>query len=104
MFKVGQKVVCVNTNNSRGLPLFHIKKGEIYTILGIRECDCGNVTFYLGFKTITGRIQCSKCDCVYHSEKSYFSSDRFRPLDETFATEVLEQIKEQIEQEELVLI
>ena len=31
-------------------------------------------------------------------------ADKFRPLDETFATEVLEQIKEQIEQEELVTI
>lgn len=84
MFKVGQKVVCVE-------PIDTLVMYEIYTVESIND-------FY-------GNI-----GVVLVEDKSIFSltggywAYRFRPLDETFATEVLEQIKEQIEQEELVLI
>ena len=84
MFKVGQKVVCVDDS---GFEFYFPKliKGKIYTIREVLELHIRIMEFE---------------DCY---ELRYYKR-RFRPLDETFATEVLEQIKEQIEQEELVTI
>lgn len=99
MFKVGQKVVCVqefcgkdkNGNIPYSVRIGAVKfpiKNEIYTIEESGE-------FLILEELVSFNI---------YGERHRFSSKKFRALDETFATEVLEQIKEQIEQEELVLI
>lgn len=99
MFKVGQKVVCVQefdgTDKNGNIPYsvrigavkFPIKN-EIYTIEESGE-----------FLILEELVSFSIC-----GKRHRFYSKKFRPLDETFATEVLEQIKEQIEQEESALI
>lgn len=99
MFKVGQKVVCVqefcgkdkNGNIPYSVRIGAVKfpiKNEIYTIEESGE-----------FLILEELVSFSIC-----GERHRFYSKKFRPLDETFATEVLEQIKEQIEQEESALI
>ena len=84
MFKVGQKVVCIE-------PIKELKYGEIYTCNGYDDVFKDSIQIIeLG---IAGN---GKYYCAY--------AYRFRPLDETFAEETLAQIKEQIEEEYLVLI
>lgn len=96
-FKVGQKVVFT----FKGMKMINKNiappsEGEIVKISGIfGTCYCGcGLTCY----TIDG----------YESDKfgrhQNFSQDYLRPLDETFADEVLERIKEQINEEQLVRI
>lgn len=84
MFKVGQKVVCIDNSDMRSGAIKNsdLILNEVYTITNIiysgRGCNISEVF---------GQFLCS----------------RFRPLDETFAEEVLENIKQQIEEEELIL-
>lgn len=83
MFKVGQKVVCVNNKGTSQL----IEKNK-YTIKSF-VCDCYGVLL----------------EEVSPSEGfDGFLISRFRPLDETFAESVLENIKEQIKEEQLILV
>jgi len=95
MFKVGQKVVCVEGYESRGLQL---KTGQIYTIVSLSECCqlCLNV----GLSHPANSTRCDKCN-ESHNVICH-KSTRFIPLDESFAEEVLNNIKQQIEEEELV--
>lgn len=99
MFKVGQKVVCIETHN-----LGHFKKGEIFILSGIKQCpNCKKILLDIGITVNYDIIVCGKCGLEKEND-NYFSSHRFKPLYETFADEVLENIKEQIEQEELVYV
>lgn len=83
MFKVGQKVVCVN-------PAPPLIKGEVYTIVGFHPTDKEGVLIK---------------EVENESQTGYgFYYWRFRPIDETFAEEVLSNIKEQIKEEELILV
>jgi hypothetical protein len=109
MFKVGQKVVCIKTSLSGRL-----KVGKIYTITDIKtSCKCGqeynvdnlcDMSIY-GSTIIAGeKTKCPVCGCGEKSNGlAYFSRKRFAPIDESFAEETLEMIKEQIEEEYLVL-
>ena len=94
MFKVGQKVVCIqefdgkdaNGNIPYSVRIGAVKfpvKYEIYTIEQPGD-------FLILEELVSFNI---------NGERHRFSSKKFRALDETFATEVLEQIKEQIEEE-----
>lgn len=87
MFKVGQKVVCINNNFTRK-DMYPLTIGEIYTISVITG-------FYQGFFYI-------KLEGIPPIEN--YATEHFRPLDETFAESVLENIKEQIKEEELVCV
>ena len=97
MFKVGQKVVCIHTTGDA-------IKDNIYIVKSLTNCICGKE--YIGHTEINSSLP-FYCTCgkkLGYTNILNCYSYRFRPLDETFATEVLEQIKEQIEQEELVTI
>jgi len=104
--------VCVDASSQYNCAL---SKGKIYTITAIfTECNCGVLINVDNMKSIdivgniVGKnkvIQCVGCgksyvDCGLHG----YRVSRFRPLDETFAEEVLENIKEQIKEEELILV
>lgn len=78
MFKVGQKVVCVEPN---GRNLF---KGEIYTIIAIRKETDGLML-----------LEASALNDYGYS--GFFNSKRFRPLDHAFDDEVIKMICEQPE-------
>lgn len=97
MFKIGQKVVCIEKFN--GFHVFPIvpcnnplpQLGEIYTIEGINPF---RRSLYLKELNSINR----------YGKRIHFVPYKFRPLDETFAEETLKNIAEQIEQEQLVLI
>lgn len=105
MFKVGQKVVCVRTH-----PNNLVIEGKIYTITSIKQiCSCNSVVvnnmpskFSKEFSSI---VMCADCNAICDNDGySRFFANRFKPLDETFAEDVLANIKEQIEEEYLVLV
>ncbi len=87
MFKVGDKVVCVQNNNTI------IEIDKIYTIIEIGGLS-GTGIRLVG---VSEYCEFTKSDWFYYPY-------RFRKLDDSFATEVLENIKEQIEEEELVCL
>ena len=88
MFKIGQKVVYIGSGINQEHPT--PKMGEIVTIHS--KCpiypDNWDITEYL----FTNGIAQS------------FRQNNFRPLDETFAEGVLERIKEEIKEEQLIPI
>lgn len=93
MFKVGDKVVFTGNRCKFNNGMIYPQINSIHTISGYIGIHYGEHYFILlGFET------------CYLGKNQYFSISCLEKLDETFATEVLEQIKEQIEQEELVLI
>lgn len=107
MFKVGQRVVCVNDKPTHPVRdgLKTPKKGKIYTIREIYESKVapGRVAVLLD------EIQNDEFDRWGH-EIGFFS-DRFRPLVDTyslesemFADEVLKYIEEEIEETFLVRV
>ena len=96
MFKIGQKVVCVDAS---GLDLSYgevpLELGKIYTIRGFyKHGDSVYLNEIVNKKHLYDLGYLEAC----------YLLKRFRPLDETFAEETLKNIAEQIEQEQLVLI
>lgn len=84
MFKVGQKVVCINSN---GNPM--LIQNEIYT------CNGYDDKFNDEIQLIELGIACNgKYYCAY--------AYRFRPIDYTFGEKLAEEIQEEINQEQLV--
>lgn len=91
MFKIGQKVAYVGVGEYNGkciLPQTY----ETVTISGYHGFDYGYDNYYLKEYPV------SKNGVIQH-----IPSLLLRPLDETFAEEILEQITQQIEEEELIL-
>ncbi len=100
MFKVGQKVVCIEGYKSI-CGTWELLSGKIYTIIELSSCKCEQ-TVHVGIFGV-GTV-CRTCWTNVSENKSFHRSSRFRPLDESFAEEVLEMIKEQIEEEELITV
>ncbi len=100
MFEVGQRVVCIKTH-SQGI----IKEGEIFTISAIKEFECGCVVVDLGIKSDRINGNCGMHGTIYYNGGTHWISTKIiRPIDETFADEVLENILTQIKEEELLEI
>ena len=97
MFEVGQKVVCIK-NHSQGVVI----EGKIYTIFGLKPCtSCKLLRLDVGVSTPRDGI----CSCgTKHDQNGihWIASQLFRPLDDEFATSVLENILEQIKEEQLI--
>lgn len=97
-FKVGQRVVCIEAPpNGYGYYASEKspKKGDMLTIRTVEDSQVG---CSLRFKELINPI-------LRYTQGYYecqFRSFRFRPLDEDFADEVLEKVKEEINQENLV--
>lgn len=86
MFKRGDKVVCIDDVPRDARPIF-VKKNEIYTIQQITWEGRGVLLYEI------------------ESDNPYgYWAFRFKKLENDFGTLVLEQIKQQIEEEELELI
>jgi hypothetical protein len=96
MFEVGQKVVCIK-NHSQGV----VVEGKIYTVFGLKPCtSCELLRLDVGISTPRDGI----CSCgTKHDQNGihWIASQLFRPLDDEFATSVLENILEQIKEEQL---
>jgi len=82
MFKIGQKVVCIKADEY-GL----LKKDEIYTVSDIN---------------FRGSIMVAEVDSRGYLS-GYFVKEKFRPIDDDWAKEILERINLEIKEEELVL-
>lgn len=90
MFKIGQKVVFVGLNpNSTNIPPNPPKIHEI--------CIISDIDFHYGDYQLMGYETSEGGDMWMYDETE------LRPLDESFAEEILEQITQQIEEEELIL-
>ena len=98
MFKIGQKVVCINDTPLLGqvvrgnIP----KKDVMYTIRDIYESKLQPGQVALILKEIINEIS----PTLGH-ERGFYAW-RFRPVDETWAEDVLNKIAEEIEEEALV--
>ena len=81
MFKIGQKVVCINNLPNKGNKYStgrcSIKVGKIYTVLDIRTCVCG-----VGVIKISSEVKtiCSGCGNIQNG--NWKRAERFRPLNE----------------------
>jgi len=91
MFKIGQKVVFVGLNpNTVEFPTRHPSVNEICTISGYGLTK--------GFYLLLGYEE------FIDGWQYVYDETELRPLDESFAEEVLEMIKEQINEEELITV
>jgi hypothetical protein len=78
MFKIGQKVVCKNTDTFvTGAP-YGIEKGKIYTVIDIYQCACGRTVLELDEAPAMQRW------CCYTNKDVGFNAGyyayRFEPL------------------------
>jgi len=92
-FKIGEKVVCVDdTLYDLNKTQPRIKKGEIYTVIGLSKCCC-NV---LMLKEVPN-IGVKKCNCGKILQSNFYYSSRFRKLDyahtERICAEIIESLK-----------
>ena len=103
MFRVGQKVVCKNSDgiNNYFIPK-GLVKGKVYTIEAISMCVCGKELLELEEAPKLERWCGTKM--AYTGINSSFYSYRFEPLIDTWTDELLMRIKKEVEAEQLVLI
>jgi hypothetical protein len=100
MFEIGKKVICVKTH-SQGV----VAEGKIYMIRDLRTCPtCNVLQIDVGVKSnnVLGFCICKNKNPTHGIH--WLSNKLFRPLDESFAESVLENIMEQIAEEELIEI
>lgn len=83
---IGQPIVSIG-DHSQGL----FKKGQEFTISGLRLCGCGAVKMFIGITTHYDEAIC-KCGRLRIND-SYFDETRFAALDQDISelTEILEQ-------------
>ena len=81
MYKIGEKVVCINDSIGYSSGIKSLIINEIYTIKSIRK-----ETGALSFNEITAPINSS----------GFYNSNRFRKLDYEFAEECLKYITKQV--------
>lgn len=84
MFKVGQKVVCVDDSVGKYIKKKPFKKGEIYTVTNVCQ-----------YEEALGDIE-------VNSMGFWSNKERFRPLDFNFGEVVAEHIEQQINEEQLI--
>ncbi len=86
MFKIGEKVVCIDDSIGLASGLKTLTINEIYTIKSIR-----NLTGALSFIEI-------KAPSV---SSGFYSAHKFRKLDHSFAEKLLNKIKEEVSKDNL---
>lgn len=95
MFKIGQKVVCINDSNQVNCTvigkLIKVKRDTIYTI---REINSIGGLLFQEF------IQCHH----YDGSEAGFNPNRFKPLEDNWVNELLCKIISEVENNELVSV
>jgi hypothetical protein len=105
MFKVGQKVVCVDAKPRFSYSIMaKVKEGEIYTVKDLRRCMCGDDLIYIGTPSINSNTTCRCNKCFANNGKGFFGAWRFRPIDHAFGHQIASEIEEEINQEQLVKV
>jgi hypothetical protein len=93
---VGQKVVCIKAGPIILIPgVLHppLILGAIYTILGIRNCPCGNVVVDVGLSSEYQTLEmCSKCGRIEQPTPIWWvGAKRFAPVEEKTDSIFIEQ-------------
>lgn len=86
MFKIGEKVVCIDDSEGFASGLKTLTIHEIYTIKSIRSC--------------TGALTFKEIEAPYLSS-GFYSANRFRKLDYQFTENLLAKIKEEVFNDEV---
>lgn len=103
MFKVGQKVVCKSTSSNNGYYPTGIKRGEIYTVEYISKCICGKELLHLKEPPKLGKW-CGLLHTYIGIDSSYHSN-RFEPVVDNFAENLLERLtKEYLEEQKIIIV
>jgi len=84
MFKIGEKVVCVNDESGWITRSSLLKKGEIYEVLNTNIADNG------------------RSEILINCGDLFWDASRFRKLDYSFAENLLEKIREDVSKDNLV--
>lgn len=99
MFKVGQKVECINVDETEDYAPIGLKLGKTYTVVEIGNCFCGCGTEVLHL----GEVPSAKKVCAVSFRNMGFSSAfmsyRFKPLVESWVDELLEKIELEVDVE-----
>lgn len=95
MWEVGKKIMAIK-NHSQGA----FKEGDIFVLKGVYEnvCKCSLLKLDIGMKTKKFISKCPVCQgktLLEYSNIWVFNETCFKPLDETFAEEILKNIKEE---------
>ena len=98
MWKVGQKIVCIDDTPRSGQVVigFIPKKGVTYTIRDIYESKKQPGQIGLILEEIRNEI-----NHTLGHERGFYAW-RFKPVDDTWAEEILSKIAEEVEEEALV--
>lgn len=92
MFKIGEKVVCVD-------PVYNLIKNEIYEIKKIESCNCGIINIeLLGVRKADsiGFFDKTICICkLKFANPNYFRHNRFRKLDYQFGHDICAELSRQ---------
>ena len=79
MFRVGQKVVCVDDDTDRPYGFRPLKKGAVYTVMAVNVCSCGNIRIDIGVRMAI-HTRCAICSNRILTPEWWFRSERFRPV------------------------
>ena len=83
-FRVGQKVVCVDSSKGRKNREYPpLVEGKSYKILAIQQCTCGSVTVDVGLTSnVLGDSYCFCCDRRTNRDYKFWPKQtRFVPID-----------------------
>ena len=86
MFKIGQKVVCIESST---ISTINVVKGKTYTVIGYSEWHPQGVMLK---------------EAISNPAEVGFWEHRFRPIDDKWVEELLCKILEEVEQDELVCV
>ena len=95
MWIVGKKIMAIK-NHSQGA----FKEGDVFVLKGVYEnvCKCPLLKLDIGKRTNKFISKCPICQdkiLLETHNKWLFNENLFKPLDESFAEEVLKNIKEE---------
>lgn len=91
MFRIGQKVVCVEAQGTK------LIKDEIYKVAISGLCKCGER--YVGVEGRPALYQTGSCECtcdrlIKNNGLALYSTYRFRPIDEAFGENIAAALEE----------
>jgi hypothetical protein len=89
MFKVGDRVVCINNSLLSGGSTLRnqpkLIKGREYIIYDIMPCDCGSLKLDVGLASNNEIFTCNSCgidNIINGNEIHWCASERFRKVEE----------------------
>ena len=85
MFRIGEKVVCIDDSKGITSGAKTLKKGETYTVINTTIIGCGGI--------LVKEIEPLKND---YNSYHYYMNTRFRKVDYNFGKNILEKLKNEV--------